>query len=187
MNLLLLYRDKTISENTMAQSDVFNFFSKSAAKPPGKGSHEIGDPSNYPGLSLDFRRTLSNFHIAPFTCGGRTYKSIEHYFHATKVALVDPEYAYKFCVESGDVIGLCEEGMKVKIWGGKKHVKLDDQQRNIWATMRYSAMKEAALAKYEQNEDYAKVLRATGNAELWHRGPRIAPERFFHLEEIRLL
>ena len=165
--------------------DIFNFYSGSAVKLAGKGSHEIGDPKTYPNLPPTFRRVLSNFHVAPFVCHGLTYKSIEHYFQGTKVSLVDVTYGYKFCVESGDRIGLCDNGKEVKQYGGKKYVMLGKKERDSWAMMRGDVMKEAALAKCQQIVEYADILKATGKAELWHRGARIKPERFVHLEEIR--
>ena len=40
-------------------------------------------------------------------------------------------------------------------------------------------------AKFSQNEEAARVLKLTGNAELWHSVPRSEKERWTGLEEIR--
>ena len=46
-------------------------------------------------------------------------------------------------------------------------------------------MEQAAVEKYKSCPDAMKVLKLTGNAQLWHIVARKQPVRFKHLERIR--
>lgn len=163
--------------------DKLYFYSKSADKPPGKGANEyVHDVTIYAGLPKDFRKMLSNFHVAPFEYEGLTFRTIEHAFQAKKIALENVAIAYKFTVESGDIIGQGDGAMAQK---HRKLVMLDKAQLACWDHIKEDIMYEAALAKYTQNPEAARVLKATGNAELWHIVSRRQPVRFKHLEKIR--
>jgi predicted NAD-dependent protein-ADP-ribosyltransferase YbiA (DUF1768 family) len=120
--------------------------------------------------------------LAPFKYDGYTWNTIEHVFHAKKIALVDPEKALWFTLESGHDIGKGDGNVARK---HRKLVVLDKTHLVIWAKARNTVMFEAALQKYQQHSDALKVLKATNCAELWHVVMRGKPERFAHLEEIR--
>lgn len=56
--------------------DILCFYSKSKDARPGKGAGEtVADPSAYTALAAikDWRKLLSNFHVAPFVYKGATY------------------------------------------------------------------------------------------------------------------
>lgn len=166
-------------------SDKLYFFSKSKDVAPGKGTNEtVSDSSLYTDLTAikDWRKVLSNFHLAPFKFDGYTWNTIEHVFQAKKIALVDPEKALWFTVESGHEIGQGDGNVARK---NRKLVVLDKTHLTTWAKLRNDIMFEAALEKYKQHKDSLKVLKATNCAELWHVVMRSKPERFVHLEKIR--
>ena len=166
-------------------SDKLFFFSKSKDVAPGKGTNEIvSDITLYKDLAniKDWRKILSNFHVAPFKFDGYTWNTIEHVFHAKKIALVDPNKALWFTVESGHEIGKGDGNVARK---NRKLVVLDKSQLTTWNEIRNDIMFNAALEKYKQHKDAAKILQATGYAELWHVVMRNKPERFIHLEKIR--
>lgn len=167
----------------MSYTDKLYFFSKSASVVPGKGSNEqITNLAIYEPLGKDFRRVLSNFHVAPFTFEGYTYNTIEHVFQAKKIGLESETEAFKFTVESGDAIGKGDGAMAQK---NRKLIKLTTSKLAEWDIIKEDVMYRAALEKYKQNSEAAKVLKATLNAELWHIQVRKKPIRFIHLELIR--
>jgi predicted NAD-dependent protein-ADP-ribosyltransferase YbiA (DUF1768 family) len=164
------------------------FYSKSRDYPAGSGPQEyIVDITKYNFKELnnirDWRKILSNFHVYPFKyTDGYTYNSIEHVFQAMKIALVDPEKALLFTVESGDDIGVGDGAIAQK---NRKLVKLDKNHLYQWDKIKANVMRTAAECKYAQCEEAQKVLIATGDAELWHIVSRSSPVRFEHLEKIR--
>jgi predicted NAD-dependent protein-ADP-ribosyltransferase YbiA (DUF1768 family) len=164
--------------------DRFYFFSKSSNKPPGEGAKESGDPSEYAPLAKlpDWRRTLSNYHVAQFQWRGYTWNSIEHAFQGSKIGLQDHDKAFCFTVDSGHFIG-AGDGLTAQ--RHRKCVVLTQENIDIWSRTSQSIMKDAALAKYAQLSHASSVLEATGDAELWHIVPRGRSQRFFHLEDIR--
>ncbi len=81
----------------MSSSDKLFFYSKSAAKKAGKGAKEVvARPEAYAELDamtargVNWRKTLSNFHVCEFPFEDLRYLTIEHGFHAAKIALADP-------------------------------------------------------------------------------------------------
>ncbi|KAI9205751.1 uncharacterized protein BJ171DRAFT_499534 [Polychytrium aggregatum] len=174
----------TASSSAM-RPDKFFFYSRSKDVRPGRGVNEwITDPGLYESLQAipDWRRVLSNFHIAPFVYDGFTFNSIEHAFQAAKIRLANPELAFRFTVESGTEIGL---GDGVIAQQNRQVAFLDSAQIQHWDSIKDEVMKAAAYEKYASCELARKVLLATGSAELWHGVPRGKPVRFLHLEEIR--
>lgn len=165
--------------------DVLYFYSKSADKKPGKGVNEsVCDASKYSRLALipNWRKVLSNFHCSPFEFEGRTYNSIEHVFQSKKIALVDPDKAEYFTVESGHEIGSGDGAMAQK---NRKLVVLKKGDLDTWFRISGDVMERAAMAKYSQCPMAKEVLKCTGDAELWHVVSRKKPVRFEHLERIR--
>jgi ribA/ribD-fused uncharacterized protein len=163
--------------------DKLYFFSKSKDCAPGKGKNEVVlDPSKYKTLPYNFRKILSNFHVAPFKFEGYTYNTIEHVFQAKKIGLVDEELAYQFTMESKSDIGLGDGSIAQK---NRKLVHLNDEQLGAWSVLKEEVMKSAAYEKYKQNEDSLKILLSTGEAELWHIQLRKRAVEFRHLYHIR--
>lgn len=168
-----------------AAADVLRFWSGSADAPPGRGAGErVGDAGLYRDLAArrDWRRALSNFHAAEFEYGGRTYRTVEHAFHAAKIRLRDPAAADAFTVESGSALG---RGGGLDARRQRMMVRLPRDTVLAWDAASPGVMAGIAAAKYAQCPEAAAVLAATRDAQLWHAGPRIRPVRFLHLESIR--
>ncbi len=167
-------------------TDRLYFYSKSADKKPGQGANEVvSNPADYTELAKikDFRKVLSNFHYCPFVFEGKTYNTIEHVFQSKKIALVDPIKASYFTRESGHIIGQ-SDGLVAQ--QNRKLVILEKGNVIKWAQMSDRVMEQAAVEKYRQCPDARKILKLTGNAQLWHIVARKQPVRFKHLERIRL-
>jgi ribA/ribD-fused uncharacterized protein len=170
----------------MTVADRLYFFSGSADRPPGQGVHErVANTSRYSVLAgvRHWRRMLSNFWVADFTLGGRTYRTVEHAFQAAKIAMVDPGLAERFTLDSGTELA---RGDGVAARKQRKVVLLDEAQLRRWDERRHAIMREAMQAKFSQHEPLRKVLLATLSAELWHgTGRGQPPTRIHDLETIR--
>jgi predicted NAD-dependent protein-ADP-ribosyltransferase YbiA (DUF1768 family) len=166
--------------------DKLYFHSRSKNVSPGKGANEfVKDVKEYEELekTRDWRKVLSNFHMFPFNYREYTYNTIEHVYQSQKIALVSPEKAYLFTLESGDDIGKGDGCVARK---NRKLVILDNFVLIKWSKMRSDVMYEAALSKYKGCREASKILRATGDAELWHLVCRSSThDRFIHLEKAR--
>lgn len=165
--------------------DRLYYFSGSADVGPGSGANEyVSNPRDYLALSRvpHWRRTLSNFHVAPFQWGGLTWNTIEHAFQASKISLSNPTVAYTFALESGSVLS---RGDGKAAQAQRKIVRLGPGELSHWDSVKGAVMASISRAKYSQCQEAREVLLLTGNAELWHGAPRVAPSRMWHLEELR--
>ena len=164
--------------------DKFYFFSRSSNALPGLGTHESGDPHVYRvlGEMAEWRRVLSNFHVAPFFWRGHTWGSIEHAVQGMKTGMQDAEKALRFTIGSGHVIG---QGDGATAHKHRNVVTLTAENNMSWSMKSASVLVDAATAKYAQCAHASAVLEATGDAELWHIMPRGRAHRFGHLEELR--
>ena len=130
---------------------------------------------------------LSNFDsTCVFEWNGHKWKSIEHAFQSSKIALENEEVAYKFTVDSGDIIGKSDGNIAQK---NRKIIKLSSKNIAEWSNIRDSKMSEISKAKYEQCKVVRDMLLCTKNADLYHlsvqRGQESKLIRFKHLEAIR--
>lgn len=167
--------------------DVLSFYSGSPNRSPGLGPHEqISSVSRYKELEqiTNWRQKLSNFAVAPFKLDGKTWRTVEHYFQAQKLRLVDSELAETFTVDSGTALGT--EGTGLNARNMRKAKILSKELLKVWDLQKDESMAKAWTAKFSQNEEMKKVLLATGEAELWHSGPRIPLQRFVGLETLRM-
>ena len=161
---------------------VFQFYSKSSGKPyPGKGAGETIKPENISKFSelasvKDWRKVLSNFHIAPFTLDGHRWNSVEHYYQGSKFKKDNPEFYLTFSLDSGSE--LSNDPVWAKSYGGKtgkfrgkqvrsKKIKMDADffGENGRAS---KEMEAAQMAKYSQNEEARRILLETKDAKLVH-------------------
>tara|TARA_B110000305_G_C19256846_1_gene547488 strand:+ start:47 stop:691 length:645 start_codon:yes stop_codon:yes gene_type:complete len=168
------------------------FFSRSADKLPGEGTHEIWlfDKNMFKGNFEDkpytnWRQHLSNFDALPFKWSGKRFNTIEHAFQYAKIRLVDATKADEFTLDSESELGKAD-GLKAQ--KNRRMVILTDVMIGKWNTISKIIMASAALEKYLQNAGSlsSHILKLTQDAELWHivsRQPK--PDRFQHLEEIR--
>lgn len=163
--------------------DRLCFYSNSASQPPGRGAREcVADPAIYQSLAKirDWRRVLSNFHVAPFEYKGLRWNTIEHAFQAEKLGLANPDLRFQLSIDSGSAVGLGDgaEARKKRKWA----ILSADALRQ-WNAMSRGVIAEA---KYAQCREARETLLATGNAQLFHIVPRSRDlEHFDHLEAIR--
>lgn len=122
-------------------ADKLVFFSKSADAAPGKGQHEVAAPANYETLKAikDWRRRLSNFDTSvtfewigeaslgiSFPAGTR-WRSLEHVFQGSKMALASAEAAALF---AGEEPAVGPEGADAQ--KRRKAVMLNTTQLKRW-------------------------------------------------------
>ncbi|WP_213004594.1 NADAR family protein [Paractinoplanes toevensis] len=166
--------------------DRLYFYSGSADLPPGRGVHErVADPATYAALAgvRHWRRMLSNFWPAEFTLDGRTCRTVEHAFQASKIALVDPALAERFALESDTELARGDGAAARK---HRKIVLLDDVRLRQWDGCKNAVMRDAMHAKFSRHEALRAVLLATRSAQLWHgTGRGQPPARIDDLETIR--
>lgn len=186
---------------TKPEVDIFIFKSNSADKLPGKGvNEELVKGHTYTELSKikDWRRMLSNFDVAEFEWTGEgvlpepfpaktRWNSIEHAFQGTKHWWKGhKKEALRFTLNSGDAIG---KGDGAEAQKNRKLVKIDDLSG--WDDLSWKVMASSAEAKYVQNPERMRMLKATAPAELFHlvtqRGKKSEIVPFKHLEYIRTL
>ena len=166
-------------------ADKLCYYSKSKDAPVGKGQNEsIQNPSLYKELGKidNWRRILSNFYCEPFSYKGKTYHSVEHVFQSYKIALVSPEKADYFTMNSNHPIGLGDGALAQK---NRKLVVLNKDQLDYWDTIKHDLMTDITLQRILQSETYKTVLLATRNAELWHVMVRRGIVRNKYLEDLR--
>lgn len=160
----------------MVYIKMFVFYSKSADKAPGMGAREVVPVGDFSELRRckDWRKKLSNFWMSEFEVDGVKWKSVEHYYQASKFKNGKRELY--------DKIRESEGALDAKRLGGKKN-KCDD---DFFSSGRCDEeMYRAQYAKFTQNEELRNMLKSTGSAELWHymRGGKLV--RFSGLEKIR--
>ena len=177
---------------------VFRFYSKSKDASPGKGCGEtipddMIDSYNNLGNIKDWRKILSNFWEAPFTCDGLKWLSVEHYYQGSKFKEENWDFYYKFSLNSGGEIS--KSPALAKAAGGKSGKYKGHQIRPTWMEVDKSffttcrcktEMEQAQYEKFIQNDVAKNVLKATRDAELMHIVGRGSPDfRFSYLMKIR--
>jgi len=181
------------------EKSVFVFKSNSADKAPGKGVNEqLAKGQVFTELSKikDWRRMLSNFDVSEFDWSGEgilsepfpaktRWNSIEHAFQGAKHWWKGhKKEAMRFTL-SGDI----GKGDGAEAQKNRKLVKIDDMEG--WDELSWKVMASAAEAKYMQNPERMRMLKATAPAELFHlttqRGKKSDIVPFKHLEYIRTL
>ena len=150
------------------QQDILAFYSKSRDVHAGKGASEcVETPELYSELNsiADWRKVLSNFHVStqPFIFNQKTYRTIEHAFQASKIALVDPVKADAFSMESGSVLSVNGTGLDAQ--KQRKMVLLSKEKLEEWDNIKDAVMRDASISKYSVCELSQKVLKATRNTK----------------------
>jgi hypothetical protein len=190
--------EKEVKEEKQ-EKDVFVFKSNSADKAPGKGVNEhLVKGHSFPELSKikDWRRMLSNFDVDEFDWTGEgilpepfppmtRWNSIEHAFQGAKHWWKGhKKEALRFTL-AGDI----GKGDGAEAQKNRTLVKIDDMDG--WDELSWKVMASAAEAKYTQNPEKMRMLKATAPAELFHlttqRGKKSDLVPFKHLEYIRTL
>lgn len=165
-------------------SDKLFFFSGSAAKPPGMGVNESGNPADYKELAAipDWRKKLSNFWVAPINVDGKNWNTVEHYFQATKLAIANPEAANELSLDSGSELS---KGDGDLARSSRKLIELNPQQLKNWDGMKSKVLEKGLAAKFSQHPELGQLLLATKNAQLWHGTPRSPKTQQVELERVR--
>ena len=198
--IVFLAKDKTEKpDKPKEEKTVFVFKSNSADKAPGKGVNEqLAKGHTFTELSKikDWRRMLSNFDVTEFDWSGEgvlpepfpaktRWNSIEHAFQGAKHWWKGHKKdALRFTL-SGDI----GKGDGAEAQKNRKLIKIDDMAG--WDELSWKVMASAAEAKYTQNPERMRMLKATAPAELFHlttqRGKKSDIVPFKHLEYIRTL
>jgi predicted NAD-dependent protein-ADP-ribosyltransferase YbiA (DUF1768 family) len=158
---------------------VFQFYNKSANKPPGKGNGEKIDEKNINGFSdlrkiPEWRRMLDDEYNTTFRVDNKRWQSVEHYYQGSKFKKGFPDYYMMFSLDSESDISKDVE--KAKAAGGKsgKQGKTQIRPKNVVVDPEFfdgrhkKEREKAILAKFEQNENLRRVLLNTKNAKLIH-------------------
>ena len=166
--------------------DILVFATTSGAdKPPGKGTHELVS-NDYTTLSkiVKWRQQLSPFDVRVFSCDGSPehdivfkdakWNTLEHFTHACKVYLQDPELARTFCVGGKN---------------GQSAHNLDAKCKDLKPSEKWDAMKDdilyiGAKAKFEEHPAYMDLLKATAPAQLMYSSHGQL-KRCLHYEKLR--
>ena len=178
---------------------VFQFYSKSALAPPGKGRGETGSPEDFPDLKGHWRKALSNFYADPaglFEMDDSTFASGEHGYHYGKFIEENPEFAKKFTLESNSEFS--KDPKMAKAAGGETGVyryKKDGSTKTVilrkkTITMDHGFdsamhMKRVLEAKFTGNKAMRDILLGTKNARLVHYVTRGENEVWNDLMDIR--
>ena len=183
---------------TFDETTIFQFYSKSSDKPlPGRGAGEKINPKNQKKFSelvalVGWRKVLSNFHMEQFKLDGKTWNSVEHYYHANKFKKGHPKFYDLFAVESGSKIS--KSAAFAKSAGGKtgkyksenwKRDKKITMDEDFFSGRNQIAMEAGQQAKYSQNEIPKKVLLATKDAKLQHHVRGSPPIVFYDTMRVR--
>jgi len=169
----------TVSAPEELQSELFNnftvfqFYIKSVAKPPGKGTGELmaaSEKGDYTDLARipDWRRKLDTLWVAPFILDGHKWQSVEHYYQGAKYKRNHPEVYLQFSLDSDSVLSkdpaMAKDPATSKEKIRNKKVKIDDD----FDKRREKEMEAAQYAKFSQNEELKHLLKATKKAKLQH-------------------
>ena len=179
-------------------STIFQFYSKSADKLPGKGAGELikeTDRTKYSELASNdhWRKKLSNFWIEPFQLDGHTWSSVEHYYQASKFKENNPDFYLSFSLDMNPEAELSKNAAMAKGAGGKtgkfkgklireKDITLDP---TFFSGRHKKEMKAAQQAKFSQHDYLRDLLVATHDAKLVHFVRGSEPIVFTELMEIR--
>jgi predicted NAD-dependent protein-ADP-ribosyltransferase YbiA (DUF1768 family) len=176
---------------------VFQFYSKSRDLKPGKGAGEKIDKKEVMKFAelagiKNWRKVLSNFFEGEFTLDGKRWKSVEHFYHASKFKKNNPEFYATFSLDSDTE--LSKSPAMAKGAGGKtgkfkgkqlrsKKIKLDEDFFSSKENER--AMYRGQMAKYKQVDEAKRVLMATKDAKLQHFVRGQSPIVFYDSMTIR--
>ena len=176
------------------KASVFQFYSKSLdSAAPGKGAGETIGPEGvkfYSELQKipSWRRKLDNDWSSEFTLDGKKWLTVENYYQGSKFKRGNPQFYAQFSLDSGSAIS--KDPSMAKIAGGKsgkikselirpKDVTIDKdfyEVRENGMSRANLEMQAAMMAKFSQNEELKRLLKATKKAKLNHFARGSPPE-----------
>ena len=98
---------------------------------------------------------LSNFYVSELRLGGKTYRTVEHYFQAMKA---DDEYHHELVRNQQSPSEAKKLGRSIPY-------------RNDWESVKLEIMRAALTAKFQQDPNLGRKLLATGNRPLHEDAP----------------
>ena len=176
---------------------VFQFYQKSDNKPlPGKGVGEqipADQVREFIDLSKikDWRRKLSNLWDGDtFELDGKKWKSVEHFYQASKFKENNYDFYREFSLDSKSKIS--DDLVLAKAAGSAsgKHKEEQIRDKSIPIDPNFEKIKKDVLiaaqtAKFQQNPELLGLLRKTKNAKLQHYLRGAQPIVFTDLMKIR--
>lgn len=161
------------------EDTIFQFYDRASSKPlPGKGNGEkLGSEGLKPYSSLsntmDWRRKLDDNWKSEIILDSHRWKTVQHYYQASKFKDGNPEFYIMFSLDSNsDISKKAELAEAAGSNSGKyetelirpKHINIDP---TFYTSSKFKdERKKALLAKFTQNEDMKQVLMNTGLAKL---------------------
>lgn len=167
---------------------IFMFYSHSNDAPnPGKGNGEkIAADRITEFVELkkhkQWRRKLDNSWISPFKLHDHTWASVEHYYQASKFKQNSQDFYLSFSLDSKTDLSKDVEMAKAagSNKGKYKGVLLRPVQVEIdpdfYKARNKSEIVDAIEAKFTQDEELQKILKATKRAKLTHYVPKTPQE-----------
>ena len=178
--------ENDIQSDLFNNATVFQFYSKSLDKPPGKGAGEVLSASevglyNTLGHIADWRRKLDVFWVAPFTLDGHQWNSVEHYYQGAKFKRQHPEFSLQFSLDSGSAIAKDPAAAKDPALAKAKNIKVDED----FSKRSVKELEAAHYAKFSQHADLNELLRETQRAKLQHFSRAATPALAYELMRVR--
>jgi len=196
--------DTEEEEEDVTGGEIFAFYSQSGGSArAGKGPNEsirTEKIHEYMDLNIkennDWRKKLDDDWSTNFTVDNKRWKTVEHYYQASKFKKHNPHFYNMFSLDdtSSDIakdVALAKAaGSQKGIYKkGKKEIPLRPTEIHIdsdfYGSRRFEEREKALYAKFTQNADLKSILLATKSAVLKQYIPRQVAKRDKLLMEVR--
>ena len=171
--------DDVAKSDLYENKDVFLFHAKSADYKPGLVKGEKLDKSHaseYKQLRKvsEWRRMLDDQHESPFKLDSLEWKTVEHYYQASKFFKKNLEFYKQFSLSMKTDIS---EDVEMARSAGSASGKFKGVQKrptnisidpDFYGDREKEVRKTAVMAKFSQNEDLRRILLNTKKAQLKH-------------------
>ena len=197
-SIVLIYHSKSVDELPgHAQGDYVSNKNKSAfihLIASGKGKN-------------NWRKKLSNEWCEPFTLDGHRWLSVEHYYQANKFLKRHPEFYLLFTMDANkkskyydeaSILSRISQDVDLAKVAGKKIPKtiIDNKKVSLrpddvdidsefFNGRNTRVLEDGTMAKFNQNDDLAKILLMTNNAKLINYVFSKQPTISIHLMRVR--
>jgi predicted NAD-dependent protein-ADP-ribosyltransferase YbiA (DUF1768 family) len=197
-SIVLIYHSKSTDELPgHAQGDHVSNKNKSAFIPliaSGKGKN-------------NWRKKISNEWCEPFTLDGHRWLSVEHYYQANKFLKRHPEFYLLFTMDANkksryydesSILSRISQDVDLAKVAGKKIPKtiIDNKKISLrpddvdidsefFNGRNTRVLEDGTMAKFNQNDDLAKILLMTNNAKLINYVFSKPPTVSIHLMRVR--